>query len=277
MKQIKKVKGQIQFYTKNAREQIINLGKQVLDHVDFNEIGEDLFSCVDELIKNSVKANYKFLLIKEKLHEYLTAKHPGKEPDEINNAVNEIIDDYDKFNSVATEILTRTNIPETVRKILNEESKCLCIKNRAYDENREITPDEKIELKEQKYFRKIREKIHDSGIMIILKMQSDPCYIYVEITNTAPMLIKDLNRIHEKRNEHRKLREQGREYEFFINNLDTSEAGFGLGYAKIDSFLAEWGLNPHDAATIISAIDTTVMLTIPVNVLQKKMLVNQKN
>jgi hypothetical protein len=77
-----------------------------------------------------------------------------------------------------------------------------------------------------------------------------------------------LNRIYEKRDEYKMYRQQGREQDFFINNIDTSDSGFGLGYATIDSFLANLGLEPENAITIISANNTTAMLTIPLAALR---------
>ena len=60
-----------------------------------------------------------------------------------------------------------------------------------------------------------------------------------------------------------------KEHEFFINNIDTSDSGFGLGYAKIDSFLSNMGLVPESSITIISANNTTALLALPLENLRK--------
>ena len=74
---------------------------------------------------------------------------------------------------------------------------------------------------------------------------------------------------HSSRDEYRKYKDAGKEYEFFINNIDTSESGFGLGYAKIDSHLSSMGLDVQSAITIISANNTTAMLSLPLATLKK--------
>jgi hypothetical protein len=157
-----------------------------------------------------------------------------------------------------------------VREILNEESKLLDIKNTAYLQARKYTEKEEKEIRGLHKINDIRKKLKEKDIKVLLRVQSDDEYIFIEVTNTAPILIRDLYRIHIKREELRKYVEQGREHEFFIYNLDTSESGFGLGYAKIDMILNSWGLAIDQAVTIISSINTTVMITLPVKQLKKR-------
>jgi len=108
-----------------------------------------------------------------------------------------------------------------------------------------------------------------NDIQILLKIDLRDDYIYIEITNTAPILSHDLQRIYDKREEYRKYKNENRENEFFINNIDTSDSGFGLGYAKIDSYLYNLGIEPDKAVTVISINNTTAMLSIPVEALKK--------
>jgi hypothetical protein len=107
-----------------------------------------------------------------------------------------------------------------------------------------------------------------NNIKIIIQVQADNNYLYFEVTNTAPILTKDLNRIYTIRDTFNTYRDEGREQEFFINNLDTSEGGFGLGYATIDCILNDWELDPFRALSIISSINTTVLLSLPILVFQ---------
>ena len=96
----------------------------------------------------------------------------------------------------------------------------------------------------------------------------------MEVTNSSPILESDLRRIYEKRDEFRKCREEDRQQEFFLNNLDTSESGFGLGYATIDSYLTDLGLEPYSTIQIIAAADTTVILSLPILFLRERCAVN---
>lgn len=228
----------------------------------------NLFTCVDELVKNAVKANYKFLLIYEKLHERVRESYPGFTDKQISDEISGILKIKESFDHIAVDILHEYNLSEQVRIILNQEAKLLNIKNKAYAETRKFTPEEKKQISEFKEINRIKALVKKMNIRIILKMETDGDFFYIEVTNTAPILTVDLNRIFEKREEYRRLKNDDREHEFFINNLDTSESGFGLGYATIDSVLYKLGLDPVRSLTIISAIDTTVLLSLPIDKLK---------
>jgi hypothetical protein len=267
---MRQIKGYIQIYSKKARDQVTEAGQKFLGTAGLDIIWPELFACVDELIKNAVKANYKFLLLKEKIAHQFMQLWPDKSHIDIEEDIRDIIKMPESFNRVAGEVLKNEDISGTVREILNQESKLLGIKNRAYSEKRRYTAEELNALSGLEKINDIRKKIRNNDIRILLRIQADNDFLYIEITNTAPILAKDLVRIHEKREEYRRCRDEGREHEFFINNIDTSESGFGLGYAKIDSILADWGLADERAITIISAINTTVMLTLPVDHLKER-------
>lgn len=265
---LRQTKGYIQIYSRKARDQIIKAGQKFLEEAGLGMLSSELFACVDELIKNAVKANYKFLLIRERIFEQYRQTWPDKSDAEIDTDINDIVKFPESFNHLAEDILARENLSETVRAILNEESRLLTIKNRAYAEKRGYTEDEKTVIRGLTHIAAIRQKIKDKDIRVLLRIMTDDHYIYIDITNTAPILSRDLQRIHDKRDEHLRCKQEGREHEFFINNIDTSESGFGLGYAKIDVILNNWGLENEQAVTIISAINTTVMLTLPLELLR---------
>ncbi|OHD68577.1 MAG: hypothetical protein A2W19_12360 [Spirochaetes bacterium RBG_16_49_21] len=270
------VKGFIQIYSRQARDRIVDVGKRFLAQEGLEEISSELFACVDELIKNAVKSNYKFILIRERIFEKYKETWPEKTPSDIDEDINDIVKVPESFNHLAEDILKTENISALVREILNEESKLLDIKNRAHLEKRKYTENETRIINTLSKINGIRKTLKEKDIRILLRVQSDDDYIYIEVTNTAPILRRDLYRIHKKRDEHRRYKEQGREHEFFVDNLDTSEAGFGLGYAKIDLILNHWGLSDEQAITIISAINTTVMITLPIKQLRKRFNVTEK-
>jgi len=267
---MKEINGSIQTYNNEERNAILERVDDIFSEAGIKKLNDDIFSCVDELIKNAVKANYKFLLIKDRIYDLLLKENRGISGDEMGLEFEKIIEDRGSYDSIAQEILSREDISSRVREILNEEGKYQKIINRAFREKRHLQDEEKECIEELSTFNSIREKLIKNNIKILLKIQYSDDFIYIEITNTAPTLTKDLKRIYDKRNEFRKYRETGREHEFFINNLDTSESGFGLGYAKIDSFFSDWGLDPESTATIISSVDTTVLLILPLAELRKK-------
>jgi len=77
MAQKKKVTGIIQIYSKKARDQIFGIGKKFATEAGISGVADDVFACVDELIKNAVKANYKFLLVVDKISSNLKNKYDG--------------------------------------------------------------------------------------------------------------------------------------------------------------------------------------------------------
>ncbi len=266
---MQQVKGYIQVYSRKTRDQIMKAGGKILSSSGLEGMTLDLFACVDELIKNAVKANYKYILLRDRILKKLQQLRPDKDSGEINQNIDTLMKHPENFNRMAEEILKKEDLSGIVREILNEESKLLTIKNKAYLENRPYTAEEQKVLMNLTMVRDIQKQIKEQDIKIILRIQSDDDFMYIEVTNTAPILTRDINRIHEKRDEHRRYRDEDREHEFFVDNIDTSESGFGLGYAKIDVILYNLGITSERAITIISSINTTVMLTLPMDQLKE--------
>ena len=264
-----KVLGHIRTYSRETRDEIIIVAHEFLETIGISvelidEMTNNLLSCVDEIIKNAVKANYKYLLIVEEMQKRFEKEYPEKNEKEIKELIRNIVKDQGTFDKIADTIVKNCNISKHVREILNEEAKFLSIKNKVYLEKRDFSVAEIEKIKQLKEINRIRSRLKENDVKIVLKIQSDEDFIYVEVMNTAPILTKDLERIYNKRDEYQKYKEKHIEHEFFINNLDTSESGFGLGYATIDSFLSDWGLDSIRSLTIISSIDTTVLMTLPI-------------
>ncbi len=263
--------GHIQSYTRRARDRLLQIKERYFANLGLGRYPAMLFPCTDELIKNAVKANYKFVLIRDRIADTMAAEQPDRERKSIEEEVNSIVSEPLRYNEKAEEVLSEHEISAEVRNLLNEESKYINIKNRVYMEERDLTPEEKKEIESLERLAAMRKRLRDLNIGVILKILHDEDHIHIEITNTAPILQRDLNRIVEKRFEYDRYRRENREHEFFINNLDTSESGFGLGYATIDSTLAGLGLEPTESLKILSATDTTVMLSLPVEDLKRQL------
>jgi hypothetical protein len=264
----KKIKGYISIYSKETRDSIVSIANKFLSQYGIPIVSDNLFLCVDELAKNAVQANYKFLLFTENLYNRIQKANPEKSDDAIMQEINDIIKIQKSLDYFAEKIFASEKIANQVRNILNDEAKLLNIKNKAYNEKRYLTDEEKKRIQSLVKLNTIRNKIKDNKLKIMLIIESDDKFLYIEVTNTAPILTKDIDRIYWIQDEFRKLVDQGREYEFFVNNLDTSESGFGLGYATINSVLMNWGLDPAQAITIITSTNTTIRLTIPIDVLK---------
>ncbi len=68
MSEGKRVRGAVQVYGTQARDQIYSIGLRFFNEMGISNFLDDVFCCVDELIKNAVKANYKLLLIMETMY-----------------------------------------------------------------------------------------------------------------------------------------------------------------------------------------------------------------
>lgn len=265
-----RITGIIRHYTRKARDQIYNAGLAIFEAAGVEQYLDDIGACVDELIKNAVKANYKHLLIVEALQRQFQIQYKDKTDIQVKEYINDILKDKIQFDTLASIVLKKENIALKVREALNQEGTFLVIKNKAYSENRTLSREELDSIKKLKLFIALQNKLKQYDIRIILKIELRDNFIYIEITNTAPILSHDLQRIYTKREEYRRYKQEEREYEFFINNIDTSDSGFGLGYAKIDSYLYNLGIDPDKAVTVISINNTTAMLSIPVEILKNK-------
>jgi len=250
----------VKTYNKNAREHIHGILRAYLDDAGVVEYTEPLLACVDELIKNAVKANYKYLLLKDELSSGINSGENG------NNTMNGI--DAERYRFSAGEILQGGEISARVRRILDEESIYISLSNKMREERRSYREDEKRMIAALHRFMAVKREIQAGGISTVLKIARTPGELVLSVNNTAPMLDCDLERIERKRCEHLECLREGREHDFFINNIDTSDSGFGLGYAVINSCLYGMGLDPGRCLSIDTVPDTTVCLRLPIKEMQ---------
>jgi hypothetical protein len=265
----KKITGVIQTYSRKAREQIISSAKEIFREAGAESAADDIFSCIDELIKNAVKANYKFVFILKCLAERLRQEDLSSTESVINERMNSIIKDKPRYDAIAAEITANSDVSKCVRNVLNEESVLIRLKNKTFVEKRDYTDDERAKIEGLRDLQDMRIELDKRNMKVRIIMEKDDAFIYIEVTNNAPIMDKDLSRIYDKREEYKVFRDEGREQEFFLNNLDTSDSGFGLGYATIDSFLGAMGLDPFKSIQIIAASNTTVILSLPIDTLKK--------
>lgn len=256
----KKTTAIVKTYNKNAREHIYGILRTYLDDAGVVEYTEPLCTCVDELIKNAVKANYKYVLVKNKLSSVIGRDENG------NNTLDSI--DAERYRASAGEMLQGGEISARVRQILDEESIYISLSNKMHDERRAYREDEKRMITSLQRFMAVKREIQEGGITTVIKIERIPGELVLTVNNTAPLLDGDLERIQRKRCEHLECLKEGREHDFFINNIDTSDSGFGLGYAVINSCLYGMGLDPGRCLSINPNPDTTVCMRLPIKEMQ---------
>jgi hypothetical protein len=256
----KSTKAVVKTYNKNAREHIHGLLRDYLVDAGVVEYTDALLACVDELIKNAVKANYKFVLVRDEI----TARtgSAGRE-----GATGTALD-REHYRVSASEVLSGGEISARVRQILDEESIFISISNRVRDEKRSCHEDEKKVITSLERLTAVKKEIQDGRISTVLKIERTAGELVLTVNNTAPILPGDLQRIEQKRCEHLTCLREGREHEFYINNIDTSDSGFGFGYAVINSCLYSMGLDPDRCLSINPYPDTTVSMKLPIKEMQ---------
>ena len=138
----KKITGQVQAYSKRTREDLLKIGEYLFETAGIKNVFREVYSCVDELIKNAVKANYKYLLIIDQLEKKLKKENPDFSDEKIKDMVELIVKNKSEYDREAEKILKIEKISNFVREVLNEEAIQIRIKNKIYDQKRDYTDEE---------------------------------------------------------------------------------------------------------------------------------------
>jgi len=229
---------------------------------EFSHYMSNLEGIMDELAKNAIKANHKHVIIRERIFNLL--KNDMVE-NEARQKTIEICSDMEKYNNFLSlnQNLIK-NLTGELSNILRQESLWIDYKNKR-DESSKITEKDRDRLHRTDNFKKVFRNSLGNKIFVEIRVTRIHHLFCVEVINTAPILERDLYRIKEKREEFKKHRDAGTEYEFFIHSMDNSDGGSGLGYATIDSHIHTMGLEPLDALQVITMHNTTIMLNIDLN------------
>lgn len=271
MEKKRKLTGRIYTYSKKARDRIIKIIEKFLNLYNINELNPDIIIIIDELVKNAIKANYQYLLLKDKIFTSIQKDFPLFTKVQIEEQIKKIAKDQKIYDQIFEEIMINEDINKSVREILNQESILIHYKNKAYAENREFNEDELAILSKLDKINRIKQRIKNNETSIIVNMEYINNSFHLEVINSAPILTVDLERIYNVRDLFKKYREEDRIEEFFINNIDESRSGCGLGYATIDTILENLGLDPEKVLKIISIISTNIMLELPYHCLKPEL------
>jgi hypothetical protein len=247
--------GYVRIYTPKAKEIVRRILEKHLSKYNVDKYTDNFLTCIDELIKNAVKANYKFVLIREKIEEHLkNSSNPEK------LTIDDILKDRELYNQYSSDLIKLPEITKVVRTALTQESKVISLKTKAAKEKRKYTEEEKTEILGFKELLDIQRKVKKYGARVQVRVNEIFNALNIEIMNNAPILNSDLERIHKKRKEFKNYADRGEEMMFFIENMDEADAGAGLGYATIDAGLRELQTDPFDIVSIISVTNTTILL-----------------
>ncbi len=246
-------------WTRKARNTI--LGKLEEMSPEMATHRRALESILDELSKNALKANYKYILIRNRIIARL--ERSGLAGVELRDRAEEICNDIARYNEFIheNEDLLQ-DITGPLRAIIDEEAKWVKIVNTRKERREKITDAERALIRAPAPYAEIYNAVRERRVYLEIRATYRDPFFWLEVINKAPILTQDLDRIYAKRQEFKRHRDAGTEYEFFLNNMDTSDGGSGFGYATIDSQLVELGVEPLDHLVILPLHNTNIVTTL---------------
>jgi hypothetical protein len=259
----------IESYTNEIAGEIQNRLQREVRQSWLGDYVPQVFQICDELIKNALKSNYRFLLLWQATRHRLRDSHPEYSPDEIDQWLAEVFDSGE--DRLIQQHLAR--IEDQAASIGGEVRRLLDLENRYIRDgvnNAEPTPQASGADSEAppanpalEPLLAIKRLAGDLKIHAHFRLERTSDQLLVTVANDSPILQDDLQRIAMVRSRFRTYREAGRQQDFFIENLDTSGGGHGLGYPIMDSILCELNLDPERSLYLIAATRTMVLLVLP--------------
>ncbi|GIX42070.1 MAG: hypothetical protein KatS3mg129_1803 [Leptospiraceae bacterium] len=223
----------------------------------------------DELIKNAIKSNYKLILILFALKDLYKKSLRDLE------SAGELIEWLKEVLFSGEQKLIAHNLKKIDQKKITKKLKELMYFEKFYIEQKDNKNLSRDHLEKIKIILKIKQLLKQFHIYTMVEFYRNPEFIHILIQNGSPILEEDFLRIIEKRKNFSHYVQQNKKNEFFIENIDTSGGGHGLGYPLIDALLLDMGLKPEDHLYLVSAKRTMVLLNLPLQV-QKKTSMNLK-
>ncbi len=217
----------------------------------------EIFHICDELIKNAIKSNYKLVLLIFELKEiYKKSLQELEQSGELFEWIKEIL-----FSG--ENILINHNIKKINSEKISEKLKKLMYFEKSFIEFKNYHSKDMLKKKEIYLILTIKKILKKFQIFTKLEIYKNPEFIHIMIQNGAPILEEDFFRIIEKRKKFSEYVKQQKKEEFFIENIDTSGGGHGLGYPLIDALLLDLGLKPEEHLYLVSAKRTMILLNLP--------------
>lgn len=240
---------------KQGKQSLRFIVKELLKKHGAEHLGDDVFSSLIELIFNAIKANYKFLFVREEVKRILKEN----DCDDINEELNKIVKDEELLTDYISKI-DMNEIQRKVRATLSAEENVTKIKDDAKKEERDLTEEEKTEINNA---LKVAKKAQKENIKVYLRISGDDNSLIIDVINTAPIFPKDLARIRQKRESYKQYKDKGEEHNFYIENIDETESA-GFGAAMIDARLYALDIIPSKHYDIWGYKDkTAVTITFP--------------
>lgn len=287
---------EIRTYARDAGEEVRAILADRLQGAWLEDYVDPVFQICDELIKNAVKSNYKFLLIWSYTRRRIMDEHSGFSRLDANEWLREA---FYSGESRLLEGLVRKLPPgeligEQVRRLLDLENRFFRTAERngrepgaaleelldsleanfggriptegVFAEDEGAPPDRFSRTDygpELAPLLRIKELARELEVQVRLSAERNDQENLITVTNDSPILDSDMARIRRVRSRFQEYHERDAQQDFFLNNLDTSGGGHGLGYAIMDLILQQMELDPERSLYLIAAERTMVLLVLP--------------
>ncbi|MBI3395682.1 MAG: sensor histidine kinase [Spirochaetia bacterium] len=260
----------VQRYSTKSVRYIHSIVDQAIEGTWLAPQTDTVFQICDELLKNAVKSNYKFILLWQATRHRIMEEHPEFSIPVADSWLREV---FFSGESVLIErqlnrLSNRDHIQVTVRKLLDFENQ---LRTKGLSAAKLSEPDLRALMQRgSDDFIELQKLTKELNIRIHLRIEKSSDELLITVSNDAPIMEEDVKRITGVRHKFREYCKEGRQSEFFFENLDTSGGGQGLGYAIMDAILLDMGLDPDKCLFLISASRTMVLLVLPLSPPAKK-------
>ncbi len=225
---------------------------------------ELIFRICDELLKNAIKANYQFLLTWLAARRRLMEGPPDMtvaDADEWLSAVF-FAGEQVLLEKQLQRIPDFDRLQTRVRRVLDLENELLKHRRKAEESGEHATDSADLfgDFRPMLQLKRLARQLSIQVSMVADKTQDE---ILIRVENDAPIRERDVERIRNVRVRYREYHERGEPHMFFVEHLDTSGGGHGLGYALMDSVLLDMGLDPDRSLYLVPHGKTMVLLALP--------------
>lgn len=227
--------------TRIGREELMSIFSRLFEEFQLNPaLLFNLYSAVVEVIFNAIKANAKHIVFKSEVKMKLL-KQKFEDIDSLLQIIfrEEVLRDF----------MTRHIIPEKLKKRVNTILQL--------EEKKRTGRGGPLSEKDLEVLREFKRLIEDEEVLIHFTIAMTEDRITFNVVNDIPILAKDMARIEQSRNTHKKLFDEGRSTDYFgPDYIDLTESA-GFGIAMADEIYYEMGLDPMRHFTISASEGTT--------------------
>jgi hypothetical protein len=225
--------------TRIGREELMSIFARLFEEFQLNPaLLFNLYSAVVEVIFNAIKANAKHVIFKSEVKLKLL-----KQKFEDIETLLQII----FHEEVLRDFMTRHIIPEKLKKRVNTVLQL---------EERKRTG-RGLSERDLELLREFKQLMEEEEVLIHFTIAMTDERITFNVVNDIPILAKDMARIEQSRQTHKKLYEEGRSTDYFgPDYIDLTESA-GFGIAMADEIYYEMALDPLSHFSIAASDGST--------------------